>query len=102
MRKWLVGKAAGLYVEQKIIRTGKLEDLSSEQLESRLKQIISEYSPILEGVEVDELKDQVKKQSDRSTQGLPKTVQPILHENDQVSLEHDTYASSSSSEESSS
>jgi hypothetical protein len=96
------GKAAGLYVEQKIIRTGKLEDLSSEQLESRLKQIISEYSPILEGVEVDELKDQVKKQSDRSTQGLPKTVQPILHENDQVSLEHDTYASSSSSEESSS
>jgi hypothetical protein len=96
------GKAAGLYVEQKIIRTGKLEDLSSEQLESRLKQIISEYSPILEGVEVDELKDQVKKQSDRSTQGLPKTVQPILHENDQVSLKHDTYASSSSSEESSS
>jgi hypothetical protein len=53
-------------------------------------------------VEVDELKDQVKKQSDLSTQGLPKTVQPILHENDQVSLEHDTYASSSSSEESSS
>jgi len=96
------GKAAGLYVEQKIIRTGKLEDLSSEQLESRLKQIISEYSPILEGVEVDELKDQVKKQSDRSTQGLPKTVHPILHENDQVSLESDTYALSSSSEESSS
>jgi hypothetical protein len=96
------GKAAGLYVEQKIIRTGKLEDLSSEQLESRLKQIISEYSPILEGVEVDELKDQVKKQSDRSTQGLPKTVHPILHENDQVSLESDTYCSSSSSEESSS
>jgi phage terminase small subunit len=96
------GKAAGLYVEQKIIRTGKLEDLSSEQLESRLKQIISEYSPILEGVEVDELKDQVKKQSDRSTQELPKTVHPILHENDQVSLESDTYCSSSSSEESSS
>jgi hypothetical protein len=96
------GKAAGLYVEQKIIRTGKLEDLSSEQLESRLKQIISEYSPILEGVEVDELKDQVKKQSDLSTQGLPKTVHPILHENDQVSLESDTYCSSSSSEESSS
>jgi hypothetical protein len=53
------GKAAGLYVEQKIIRTGKLEDLSSEQLEARMKQIINEYSPILEGVEVTELKQKV-------------------------------------------
>jgi phage terminase small subunit len=54
------GKAAGLYVEQKIIRTGKLEDLSAEELESRMKQIIDDYSPILEGVEVEELKEKVK------------------------------------------
>ena len=54
------GKAAGLYVEQKIIRTGKLEDLSAEQLEARMKEIINEYSPILEGVEVEELKEKVK------------------------------------------
>jgi phage terminase small subunit len=56
------GKAAGLYIEQKIIRTGKLEDLSTEELESRMKQIIDDYSPILEGVEFEELKEQVKKQ----------------------------------------
>jgi phage terminase small subunit len=54
------GKAAGLYVEQKIIRTGKLEDLSAEELESRMKTIIDEYSPILEGVEVEEIKEKVK------------------------------------------
>ena len=54
------GKAAGLYVEQKIIRTGKLEDLSAEELELRMKQIIDEYSPILEGVEVEEIKEKVK------------------------------------------
>lgn len=54
------GKAAGLYVEQKIIRTGKLEDLSAEELESRMKQIIDDYSPILEGVGVEELKEKVK------------------------------------------
>ena len=53
------GKAAGLYIEQKIIRTGKLEDLTTEELESRMKQIIDDYSPILEGVEVQELKDKV-------------------------------------------
>ena len=53
------GKAAGLYIEQKIIRTGKLEDLTSEELESRMKTIIDEYSPILEGVDEKELKTKV-------------------------------------------
>ena len=55
------GKAAGLYIEQKIIRTGKLDDLSAEELETRLKTVLSEYSPILEGVEVEDLKEKVKK-----------------------------------------
>ena len=54
------GKAAGLYIEQKIIRTGKLEDLSTEELESRMKQIIDDYSPILEGIEVEELTEKVR------------------------------------------
>jgi hypothetical protein len=56
------GKAAGLYVEQKIIRTGKLEDLTTEELESRMKQIIDEYSPILEGIEIQELVEKVKQE----------------------------------------
>ena len=36
-----------LYIEQKIIRTGKLEDLTVEELESKDKQIMEDYSPIL-------------------------------------------------------
>ena len=64
------GKAAGLYIEQKIIRTGKLEDLTSEELENRMKTIIDEYSPILEGVDETELKAKVlskpKSQKDSS------------------------------------
>ena len=59
------GKAAGLYIEQKIIRTGKLEDLTTEELESRMKQIIDDYSPILEGVTVEELKDKVQSTPDK-------------------------------------
>ena len=55
------GKAAGLYIEQKIIRTGKLEDLSTEELEQRMKQIIDDYSPILENVEFEHLKEEVRK-----------------------------------------
>ena len=41
------GKAAGLYIEQKIIRTGKLEDLTTEQLEEKMKQVMNEYSQII-------------------------------------------------------
>ena len=54
------GKAAGLYIEQKIIRTGKIDDLSESELENRMKEIIDQYSPILEGVETEELKEKVK------------------------------------------
>ena len=57
------GKAAGLYIEQKIIRTGKLEDLTTEELEARMKTIIDDYSPILEDVSFEEIKDQVKSKS---------------------------------------
>ena len=62
------GKAAGLYVEQKIIRTGKLEDLTAEQLEARMKEIINEYSPILEGVVLDDIKKEVKSKQKELTQ----------------------------------
>ena len=55
------GKAAGLYVDQKIIRTGKIDDLSEEELETRMKEIIDQYSPILEGIETEDLKAKVKK-----------------------------------------
>ncbi|MEL0176685.1 MAG: hypothetical protein VW810_00110 [Pelagibacteraceae bacterium] len=55
------GKAGGLYIEQKIIRTGKLDDLSEEELDKRIAETIDQYSPILEGITVDEVKSTVKK-----------------------------------------
>ena len=54
------GKAAGLYVEQKIIRTGKLDDMSKEEMERELKNILDEYSPILQNVTTDDIKEKVK------------------------------------------
>src|SRR5210317_1397348 len=54
------GKAAGLYIEQKIIRTGKLDDLTEEELDKRIAETLDEFSPILEGVTADELKSNVK------------------------------------------
>ena len=42
------GKAAGLYIDRKIIKTGKLEDLTEEQLELKMKQILEDYSQIID------------------------------------------------------
>jgi hypothetical protein len=41
------GKAAGLYIDRKIIKTGKLEDMTEEQLEAKMKQILDDYAPLL-------------------------------------------------------
>ena len=41
------GKAAGLYIDRKIIKTGKLEDLSEQELEAKMKQILEKDSQII-------------------------------------------------------
>tara|TARA_R100000008_G_scaffold78710_1_gene59843 strand:- start:858 stop:1382 length:525 start_codon:yes stop_codon:yes gene_type:complete len=41
------GKAAGLYIERKIIKHGKLEDMSEMELEQKMKQIIEDYGALL-------------------------------------------------------
>ena len=41
------GKTAGLYIDRKIIKTGKLEDLSEQELEAKMKQILEDYAPLL-------------------------------------------------------
>jgi phage terminase small subunit len=41
------GKAAGLYVEQKIIKHGKLEDMSEKELEAKMKQIMEDHKNLI-------------------------------------------------------
>ena len=41
------GKAAGLYIEQKIIRTGKLEDMTEKELELKMKQLIDDHKGLI-------------------------------------------------------
>ena len=43
------GKAAGLYIEQKISLTGKIEDLSIEDLEAKMKKIYEDNKVLIEG-----------------------------------------------------
>ena len=41
------GKAAGLYIDRKIIKHGKLEDMTEEQLKAKTKQIEDDYGALL-------------------------------------------------------
>ena len=47
------GKAAGLYIDRKIIKTGKIEELSEEELEAKMKKILEDYAPILNAKQVE-------------------------------------------------
>ena len=67
------GKAAGLYIEQKIIKTGKLEDMSEQELEQRMKEIVDQYSPILDAKPIEQLKKEVKASPAKLPEPLPET-----------------------------
>jgi len=61
------GKAAGLYIDRKIIKHGKLEDLSEQELEAKMKQILEDYSPILNVTPEDEVLEQKTSQTKTET-----------------------------------
>ena len=42
------GKAAGLYIDRKIIKTGKLEDMTEQELEAKMKQILEDYGQLID------------------------------------------------------
>ena len=42
------GKAAGLYIDRKIIKTGKLEDMSEQEIEAKMKQLLTDYGQIID------------------------------------------------------
>jgi len=69
------GKAGGLYIERKIIKHGKLEDMSEEQLEAKMKQILNDYAPILN------VTPQSNKLANKKSRKLPKVHKKISTSN---------------------
>jgi len=87
------GKAAGLYIERKIIKHGKLEDMSEQELEHKMKQILEDYAPILNVTPIEKLpkpkkrikRNKTKKQSSEPpsktvSQKLQDELEPIIEE----------------------
>ena len=47
------GRAAGIYVERKEIRTGTLESLSEKQHKQKIDSLLADYQPLLEAEEAE-------------------------------------------------
>jgi phage terminase small subunit len=41
------GKAGGLYIDQKLVMTGNLDNMSAEELEDRMKRILNEHDSLI-------------------------------------------------------
>ena len=66
------GKAAGLYIERKIIKHGKLEDMSEQELEAKMKQILDDYAPILNVTPIPQIPS--NKRSKRKNKKVQKSI----------------------------
>ena len=55
------GKAGGLYVEQKMILTGKIESTNKEEMRRELASILNEYSPLMDEGKTSKLSSKMKK-----------------------------------------
>ena len=70
------GKAGGLYIDRKIIKHGKLEDMTEEQLEMKMAQIEEDYASLLNDDVVDVTPEE------------PKVLSPSLPKESESSSDH--------------
>jgi phage terminase small subunit len=56
------GKAAGLYIDQKVIKYGTLDSLTPAELESKMKQILEDHKGLLVEADFELVKEQNKEE----------------------------------------
>ena len=54
------GKAGGLYVDQKLVLSGNLDNMSDKELESKMKQILDDDKTLLNITTEEEIKESIK------------------------------------------
>ena len=60
--------AAGLYIDRKIIKHGKIEDMTEEELEAKMKKILEDYEPILKNVTPEKVKIEKNKPESKASE----------------------------------
>ena len=65
------GKAAGLYIDRKIIKHGRLEDMSEQELEAKMTKILEDYGALLKDVtpEIKKLKEKEDQLTESKAEG---------------------------------
>ena len=52
------GKAGGLYIDQKLVMTGNLDNMSADELENKMKKILEDHKDIIEGTAIEILQEE--------------------------------------------
>ena len=53
------GKAGGLYVDQKLVMTGNLDQLSEDELQAKMRQILDDHKNLINITPEEEIKESV-------------------------------------------
>ena len=69
------GKVGGLYVDKKEIRTGKLDDMTEEELAAKRRQILSDYASLLKMKVVSGTAEEVADTPKSSESSSPKLLE---------------------------
>ena len=69
------GKAAGLYIDRKIIKHGKLEDMSELELEAKMQKILEDYGALLKDVTPESKKIEEKKDQSKTSEADGKSLE---------------------------
>ena len=70
------GKAAGLYIDRKIIKTGKLEEMSEEELLAKRAKILEDYASLLDIKTVEGESEDVKPSLSSEPKELDSSADP--------------------------
>jgi len=65
------GKAGGLYVDQKLVLSGNLDNMSEKELESKMKQILDDHKTLINITPEKEIKESIK-ESDLDSDSIEK------------------------------
>ena len=69
------GKAAGLYIDRKIIKHGRLEDMSESELEAKMQKILEDYGALLKDVTPESKKIEEKKDQSKTSEADGKSLE---------------------------
>ena len=70
------GKAGGLYIDQKLIMTGSIDNLSEEEIESRMKNILKDHKGIMNGT-AEEVIEGIAEDIEEEIPELPKKTDTV-------------------------